>query len=85
MDVCTGEAYEGGGYSGTWTYNSMISCGALSSNGKTGLGNYQRYWDEGSGTPYLYNKKRKVIIPYEDAVSIKLKTQYAKEAGLAGM
>lgn len=85
MDPCTGEAYAGGGFSGTWTYKSMISCGALSEDGKTGLGAYKRYWDDASGTPYLFNSRRKVIIPYEDASSIALKTQYAKSKGLAGM
>jgi chitinase len=46
---------------------------------------YKRYWDEHASAPYLWNPIEKTFISYEDEESIKLKIQYLKERGLAGV
>lgn len=51
-------------FTGTWTYKSMIECGALSEDGKQGLGGYRRYWDEASGTPFLFNERSKLLMRF---------------------
>ncbi len=61
----------GGGY--TYLKDSLVN--------KKG---YERYWDEESKAPYLFNKEIKHFITYDDEKSVKLKCDYIKEYGLAG-
>lgn len=61
----------GGGY-------SFIKDSLLNKKG------YVRYWDEESKAPYLFNKKEKHFITYDDEESVKLKCDYIQEHGLAG-
>lgn len=61
----------GGGY-------SFIKDSLVNKNG------YVRYWDEESKAPYLFNKKEKHFITYDDEESVKLKCDYIQEHGLAG-
>lgn len=44
-----------------------------------------RYWDETAKAPYLWNKEKKTFISYEDEESIRLKIEYLKQKGLAGV
>ena len=47
--------------------------------------NYQRYWDPIAKAPYLYSAKDSIFISYDDAVSVRLKTEYALKKKLGGI
>ncbi len=47
--------------------------------------NFVRHWDPVAKAPYLYNPKDSIFISYEDTVSIRLKTEFAVNTGLAGI
>ncbi len=51
----------------------------INANGYTG------YWDETAKAPYLWNPETKTFISYEDEESIKIKIEYLKQRGLAGV
>ena len=44
-----------------------------------------RYWDEQAQAPYLFNKKTRQLLVYDDEESIKIKCQYVKDKNLAGV
>jgi chitinase len=46
---------------------------------------FTRYWDDTAKAPYLWNPAEKTFISYEDEESIKLKIDYLKKRGLAGV
>lgn len=46
---------------------------------------YTRFWDSVAKAPYLFSAKDSVFITYDDAVSVKLKTKYAKKEKLGGI
>jgi chitinase len=46
---------------------------------------YTRYWDDIAKAPYLWNPETKTFISYEDEESIKIKIEYLKQRGLAGV
>jgi len=46
---------------------------------------FVRYWDSIAKAPYLYNATDSIFISYEDTVSVRLKTRYAIDKGLAGI
>lgn len=46
---------------------------------------FVRYWDDIAKAPYLYNATDSIFISYEDTVSVRLKTRYAIDKGLAGI
>ena len=46
---------------------------------------YQRHWDSIAKAPYLYNAKDSIFISYDDTVSVRLKTEYAKQKKLGGI
>jgi chitinase len=46
---------------------------------------FSRCWDDSAKAPYLWNPKEKSFISYEDEESIKLKIEYLKKRGLAGV
>ena len=46
---------------------------------------FVRHWDTIALAPYLYRAIDSIFISYEDTVSIRLKTQYAKNKDLAGI
>ncbi|GAA94376.1 glycoside hydrolase family 18 protein [Mixia osmundae IAM 14324] len=80
-DICGNQQ----GYGAVWNYDALITTGKLSKDGTTGLGDYERYWDSCSSTPFLYNTKTGYLYTYDDAQSIKIKAAWAKKQGLAGM
>lgn len=78
----------GGGsasFSGQWKMQNLISEGILSEDETTGLNGYDRFWDECSATPFLFNPDKRVLISYDDSASIRQKAQYAMSQGLAGV
>ncbi|KAK4048556.1 hypothetical protein OIV83_004724 [Microbotryomycetes sp. JL201] len=81
-DVC---GQRTSGYSGQWTYKTLISSGLLSSDGARGLNGYVRYWDECTQTPFLWNSSKRHMINYDDARSAGAKAAYAKSKGLGGV
>lgn len=46
---------------------------------------FTRYWDDTAKAPYLWNPAEKTFISYEDEESIKIKIEYLKNRGLAGV
>ncbi|MFC2124183.1 glycoside hydrolase family 18 protein [Bacteroidota bacterium] len=50
-----------------------------------GINGYVRYWDPVAKAPYLYNAQDSIFFSYDDTVSVKLKTSYAREKGLGGI
>jgi chitinase len=46
---------------------------------------FVRHWDPIAKAPFLYNATDSIFVSYEDTVSIRLKTKYAEETGLAGI
>lgn len=47
-------------------------------------GDYQRYWDDVSNAPYLWNAKDKIFVTYEDPESISRKVQFIKKHKMGG-
>ncbi len=46
---------------------------------------YQRYWNDVSQVPWLYDAASKTMISYDDPESLKMKVGYVKEKGLGGV
>ncbi len=46
---------------------------------------YTRHWDDHVKVPWLYNKKTKIMISYEDPQSIAIKAKYVIQKHLGGM
>ncbi len=46
---------------------------------------FTRYWDDTAKAPYLWNPAEKTFISYEDEESVKIKIEYLKKRGLAGV
>lgn len=46
---------------------------------------FTRYWDTSAKAPYLYNAKDSIFITYDDTMSVRLKTKYVGDLGLAGI
>ncbi len=46
---------------------------------------YSRHWDDQAKVPWLYSKKTKIMISYEDAESLTAKAKYVIEKKLGGM
>lgn len=63
--------------SGSITYNKIVKDDLLN-NG------YERYWDDGTQVPYLFNKDELIFISHEDEQSIGVKSEYIKDRGLGG-
>ncbi|KAA1105848.1 hypothetical protein PGT21_021979 [Puccinia graminis f. sp. tritici] len=51
----------------------------------TGINGYQVAWDRCSSTPYPFSKARKIVIPYDDTISISIKALYALAAPIGGV
>ncbi|KAM0754711.1 glycoside hydrolase, partial [Meredithblackwellia eburnea MCA 4105] len=81
-DVC---GTPGTGWSGQWTYKTLISDGVLSESGMKGLNGFTRYWDHCSSTPFLFNPTVRNFITYEDRQSAAAKAKFVKDRGLGGI
>jgi chitinase len=49
-----------------------------------GKGGFERVWDEKAQAPYLWNAEKRIFISYEDPESLRVKSRYIREQGLAG-
>jgi chitinase len=47
--------------------------------------NYPRYWDDQAKVPWLYDPSSGIMISYDDAESLVIKTDYARAQKLGGM
>ena len=43
-----------------------------------------RRWDKAAQAPYLWNADKRVFVTYDDPESLRLKSRYIVEKGLAG-
>jgi hypothetical protein len=46
---------------------------------------FERFWDEETFVPWLYDADRQIFISYDDAESLQAKAGYARDQGLAGV
>ena len=77
----------GGTQDGQIMFESLISQGALVSDGNGGFegaGGFKREWDSCSSTPWLKSKATDQIVTYDDPESMSLKGQFAAQAGIRG-
>jgi chitinase len=44
-----------------------------------------QYWDKVASAPYAFHADRKVLVTYDDSISIRLKTEYAIDRKLGGI
>lgn len=49
------------------------------------LGQYVRYWDDEASVSWLYNPTTRIMISYEDEVSLGIKLAYMKSSDLGGV
>ena len=61
VDVC-GSTND---YSSTYNYVDLVDAGIIDASGK-GQGNWTRYWDKCSATPFLVNHEEAQFITYDD-------------------
>ncbi|KAJ1936935.1 hypothetical protein FBU59_004902, partial [Linderina macrospora] len=73
-----------GGADGDWTYVSLRKSGILSSPTTAG-GDWVRYYDSTTRTPWLFNKKTRVYVTYDDGQSLKEKRDYSQGKNLGGL
>jgi chitinase len=46
---------------------------------------FTQYWDPVAQAPYAFNPERKILVTWDDSVSIRHKTEYARENNLGGI
>lgn len=46
---------------------------------------FERYWDQASSAPYLYNPEQRIFVSYEDPQSLAAKCRYVLKGKLAGI
>ena len=51
----------------------------------SGINGYENIWDEQAQSHYLWNRSNGNLITYESAMSARLKAEYARDNGLAGV
>ncbi len=51
----------------------------------TAVNGFVPYWDPVAQAPYAFNAERKILVTYDDSVSIRLKTKYAISRKLGGI
>jgi chitinase len=47
--------------------------------------NFHRYWDDIAKAPFMYNAEDRLMVSYDDTVSVAQKTKYTIEKGLGGI
>ena len=47
-------------------------------------GQFVRYWDEKTATPFVYDSARKILVSYDDKSSLGKKLEVVKSRGLGG-
>ncbi|KAJ8522163.1 hypothetical protein ONZ45_g1244 [Pleurotus djamor] len=79
VDVCGNSAGPGGNYN----FWGVIDAGLLKSDGSPKAGVPYRF-DRCSQTAYVYDKRKQVMISFDDAPSFSAKGKFIKDKGLAG-
>ncbi|KAJ1954468.1 hypothetical protein EC988_002417, partial [Linderina pennispora] len=69
---------------GDWTYVSLRRNGILSGP-TTAAGDWVRYYDSTTRTPWVFNKKTRVYVTYDDTQSLKEKRDYSAKNNLGGV
>ncbi|KAJ9108777.1 hypothetical protein QFC21_000097 [Naganishia friedmannii] len=78
---------DGGTSWGQIKFSDMVAQGGLARGDDQhwiGANGFTRYWDTCSSTPWLKSSETGQIITYDDPISISLKAQFARQAGLRG-
>jgi chitinase len=73
--------YQPGGAAGErvdTTYGALVE-GAINRNG------YVRIWDDKAQAAFLWNAEKRIFVSYEDPESLRLKSRYILDHGLAGV
>ncbi|ORX51584.1 glycoside hydrolase, partial [Hesseltinella vesiculosa] len=73
------------GVSGIWKWSNLRSEGLIQPDLVTPGNGWQRFWDDRSKTPWLFNSQSKIFISYDDPVSLGHKVNYALCEGLGGV
>ncbi|OAV93064.1 hypothetical protein PTTG_02854 [Puccinia triticina 1-1 BBBD Race 1] len=71
------------GYEGIYLLTEILNNGWLARDGVTSTQVLTRGWDECSKQPYLYDNKH--LLVYDDPGSLSIKSNHAKQSGLAGV
>ncbi|KAJ1925164.1 hypothetical protein IWQ60_004724 [Tieghemiomyces parasiticus] len=71
-------------YSGVWKWRNLRSQGVLTNATTAGAG-WVRYFDDQSGTPWLYNAQNRTVISYDDPLTFQSKFRLAIANRLAGV
>jgi chitinase len=53
--------------------------------GLIGHDGYERRWDEVSQAPFLWNAGKRIFVTFDDPESLRIKSRYVRERGLAGV
>ncbi|KAI9594749.1 glycoside hydrolase [Syncephalis fuscata] len=74
------------GSGGVWTWKDLRSNKILTSTSAANKGTgWQRNWDDGTKTPWLYNDKSKTFISYDDPQSLAVKVNYVRKNNYGGV
>ncbi|KAI9243398.1 glycoside hydrolase [Phascolomyces articulosus] len=73
------------GTSGVWKWRNLRSEGILLDDTVTAGEGWERYWDDVSKTPWLFNPQNNIYISYDDPQSIQIKVDHALCEDLAGV
>ncbi|KAJ1949518.1 hypothetical protein EC988_004741, partial [Linderina pennispora] len=79
-DACAGSTSN----SGTWQWRHLRDQGVLVSPTSSNP-QWMRQWDNTTKTPWLFNPQSNIYLSYDDTESIRIKSDYAAERGLAGV
>ncbi|OAA36073.1 endochitinase [Metarhizium rileyi] len=71
-------------YSGVWTYAQLRQEGALDGP-TTAKAPWVRAFDNVTMTPWLFQPENKTFVSYDDPISVKIKTKFARSKGLRGV
>ncbi|KAI8974339.1 glycoside hydrolase, partial [Pilobolus umbonatus] len=74
-----------GGLSGVWKWSNLRREGLIQDDFVTPGKGWNRYWDELSQTPWLFNPSTKDFISYDDPHSLEVKVNHALCENLAGV
>ncbi|KAI9488066.1 glycosyl hydrolases family 18-domain-containing protein [Zychaea mexicana] len=73
------------GTSGVWKWRNLRSEGVILDDLKSPGEGWQRYWDDVSKTPWLFNAQNNIYISYDDPQSIQIKVDHALCEDIAGV
>ncbi|RKP09295.1 glycoside hydrolase, partial [Thamnocephalis sphaerospora] len=76
----------GAGAGGVWTWKDLRDNNVLASTSSANQDSgWERHWDEGTKTPWLYQAKSKTFISYDDPQSLADKVNYVRQNGYGGV